>query len=390
MDETRARARATLSAWEPVKVAYRERVRRVNAPIDEDRLAPGLPRGSTLEVGLVGGQAVIEGVMMRAPNALAVAVRREDGGLTVLDEARPGAWRSRWWARLPLLRGTFTLIESMQSGFRALSFAAEQAGGGASGSALAGLLTAAGGPGGAGALGVSLLFALGLFVGLPHALTWLLGRLVGGGWDEQGLVFHLVDGLFKLGIFVGYVALIRRIPEIARVFAYHGAEHKVVNAHERGRPMALDEVRLQDTFHARCGTSFILLVLVVSVAVFALVLPLLPTPTGHPLLRQASLLAAKILLMIPVAGLAYETNRYAARHPRSVVAPLLVLPGRWMQRLTTREPDDAQLEVALAALRTALAREAEAAQDRSSGLAPEPARIRRYRDFRDLDSTLAR
>lgn len=336
---------------------------------------------------MVGGQAVIEGVMMRAPHTMAIALRRPDGALTVRDERWRPLLEDAHWARRPFLRGAVAVVESMRNGLRALSFAAEQAE--RSAGALSGLLlmstATSGSPEPAprrsvGPMLVSLVFALLLFVALPHALAWLVGWLI-GGIDEQTFLFHLLDGAFKLGIFVGYVRLIGSLPEVDRVFRYHGAEHKVVNALERGRPLELDEVRLQGTFHARCGTSFILFVLVLSVAVFAAVLPLLPPLADAAWLRQLAAIAVKIPLMVPVAGLAYELNRFAARFPNLSMVQLLVLPGRWMQRLTVREPDDAMLEVALAAMKTALAREAEPPRD--------DVRVEQYPDLKALEAALA-
>ena len=334
----------------------------------------------------VGGQAVIEGVMMRAPNAMAVAVRRASTQqIVVLDQP----WRPLWTyapphvarvlrtlAPLPVIRGALVLVESLFNGFQALSFAAEEAEhGGRHHStfvdtigyrllSLTGLIGAGAGPHSAPPsqrsstpLIISLVMALTLFVGLPHALAMFVSWLIGGGWDIDSLAFHLLDGGFKLAIFIAYVASIGQIPEVRRVFEYHGAEHKVVNAFERGRALALDEVRLQDTFHARCGTSFVLLVLTLSIAFFSIVLPLLPPISGNPLLNHLALVLIKVPLMMPLAGLAYEFNRWLARQPGSITIELMLAPGRWMQQLTTREPNDQQLEIALAALKVALERQ---------------------------------
>lgn len=321
----------------------------------------------------VGGQAVIEGVMMRSPHAMAVAVRRRSGEIVVREETWNALWSRSWWARLPVFRGALILVESLMNGFRALSFAADEADleGGRRTSGLVQVLASAQpwlavptpdtrnersfqalGP-----LIASIVIALGLFVGVPHLLAWLVGWLTGGNWGVDSFAFHLLDGMFKLGIFVGYISLISRIPEIRRVFEYHGAEHKVVNTYERGRPLALDEVRMQGTFHARCGTSFILFVLILSIALFAAVLPFIPPVSSLPVLNHLAMVLIKVPLMAPLAGLAYELNRWAARNPGSAGVSLLVMPGRWMQGLTTREPDDDQLEVALAAMRVTLYRE---------------------------------
>ena len=358
----------------------------------------------------VGGQAVLEGVMMRAPHAMAVAVRRPDTGQLVVQENRlvPVGQRSRW-ARVPIVRGAVTLVESLINGFQALSFAAEQAQRDGwdpppgppktilqSGPLYwsAATLFAAGSPEGASPtsgrtlapLFVSLAVALGLFVGLPHILAVLIGGWLGGGWNVDGFGFHVLDGFFKIAIFVAYVALIARIPEIQRVFEYHGAEHKVVNTYERGRPLRIEEARLQGTFHARCGTSFVLVVLLLSVAVFAVVLPAVPQLSPNPWLNHGALLLIKVPLMAPVAGIAYELNRWSAAHPGALGVALLVAPGRWMQRLTTRDPDDAQLEVALAAIHVALHRDSEARIE-THARSSEPV-VRVYEGLGDLEARL--
>ncbi|MEO1233455.1 MAG: DUF1385 domain-containing protein [Myxococcota bacterium] len=343
----------------------------------------------------VGGQAVLEGVMMRAPGAMAVAVRRGDGRLVVLDEPWRPFWTHPFIRRLmeaPVMRGGLVLVESVVNGLGALGFAAEQAEGdayrGPRAAALLPVLAVLGvqSPRGArapaiGTLLLSVTFALGLFVGLPHLLAWLVSWLTGGGWDVDSFAFHLLDGVFKLGIFVGYISLISRIPEIARVFEYHGAEHKVVNAFERGRPLQLDEVRLQGTFHARCGTSFVLVVLLVSVAVFSAILPLVPPISEHPILNHLAMILLKLPLMLPLAGLAYELNRWASQHPGAAGVNLLVSPGRWMQRLTVREPDDAQLEVSLAAIRVALHREGRGSEGQEA-----PADVRVFEGLPDVEA----
>ncbi len=350
----------------------------------------------------VGGQAVIEGVMMRAPKSVAVAVRRVDTDeIVVRDETWRPAWGVGGLERIPILRGVLVLLDSVLGGYRALAFAADEADRGLHRSAGISVLTRLGtdaaraltlpalalggapseprprGASHAGPLALSLLVAMLLFVGLPHLLAWLVIWLGGGLWHERSLAFHLLDGSFKLSIFVGYLALIGKVPEIARVFAYHGAEHKVVNAFERGRPLDLDEARLQGTFHARCGTSFLIVVLLLSVATFAVLLPALPPLSGLPLLDHAALVVLKVVLTLPLAGVAYELNRWSARHPGAPGVAMLVAPGRWLQRLTTREPSDDQLEVALAAMWVALDRE-------RSGIGVERTRV-----FADLAAVRA-
>jgi uncharacterized protein YqhQ len=279
---------------------------------------------------LIGGQAVIEGVMMRAPRSLAVAVRRPDGGVAVLRETlRPlsGRWRV---LRLPLLRGTPALLQSLAHGMRALRFSAAQAVAeeevpNAVGMALATAFAAAAG--------------IGLFFFVPLALTQLIARLapaLGGG-----LAFNLVDGLLRFAVFLCYLSAIALWSEIRRVFEYHGAEHMVVSAYEHGDPLTVAGARGHSTRHPRCGTNFLLVVVAVSVFVFSLI----PGPWGF-----VAKFLSRLALLPVVAGIAFELLRLGGR-PR---ASWLAAPGYWLQALTTRPPSDDQIEVALRALREVL------------------------------------
>jgi uncharacterized protein YqhQ len=305
----------------------------------------------------VGGQAVIEGVMMRAPRSMAIAVRRPDGSIVVREDAWISIWEHLKFLRWPLLRGSVVLVESLYNGLQALNFAASHA-----------MLDGEEPPdptedtssGGSNALTMAFSFALaiGLFVGLPHLLAWGTGELAGAELGLDSFLFHLLDGLFKLAIFVGYISAISLIPEIRRVFEYHGAEHKVVNVYENELPLTIDNARAFPTFHARCGTSFILFVLVLSIFMFAVVFPFIPTVSDITVVNHLAMILIKVPLMIPLSGFAYEINRFAARHPEQLWVQLLVVPGRLMQKLTTKEPSDDQLEIALAAMQAALAREA--------------------------------
>lgn len=373
----------------------------------------------------VGGQAVIEGVMMRAPRSLAVAVRRPDGSIVVREDAWVPLWERFGLQRIPLIRGTVVLVESLYNGIQALNFAAAHADPGGAGRGTPGSPDRPGGASAAPAgrdeprstaewttppaddasspshnretaltIAVSFMLAMGLFVGLPHLLAWGTGH-VGGydlGLDTFG--FHALDGVFKLLIFVAYIAGISMVPEIRRVFEYHGAEHKVVNLYENGLPLDLETARKQTTFHARCGTSFILFVLVLSIFLFAAVFPAIPSVSDFALVDHLAMIGIKIPLMMPVAGLAYEVNRFAARHPDRAWVQLLVAPGRLMQKLTTREPADDQLEIALCAMRAALAREhqlvaldAEAAR-RVAASEPHGGRIAVFPDYSAATASL--
>lgn len=319
----------------------------------------------------VGGQAVIEGVMMRTPHAFTVAVRAPDGSIVLKEDV----WRSIWdrltFLRWPFLRGTVVMIEALVNGLQALTFAANVAepvdagaGEGQEGAAPAGASASQPLSNVQLTLTIASSFALGIgmFVALPHLLTAGLGWLVGGNaLDPDGFAFHLVDGILKLGIFIAYIWAISRIPEIRRVFQYHGAEHKSVYAYEAQVPLTVEQVRGFSTLHPRCGTSFLMFVMLVSIFLFTAVFPLFaPSLAGLPkLVSNLVMVAIKIPLMLPIAGISYEAIRFSGKFPNNPVLGLLSKPGLWMQRLTTGEPDDQQLEIALAALKSALKREAD-------------------------------
>lgn len=314
--------------------------------------------------------------MMRAPRSLAVAVRRPNGSIVVREDAWVPLWERFGLQRVPLVRGTIVLVESLFNGIQALNFAASQADPAASRPSEPPERTPRDGdrrveaPSNPEApalqkhetaltIAVSFALAIGLFVGLPHVLAWGAGQVGGYDLGLETFSFHALDGVFKLVIFVAYIAGISLIPEIRRVFEYHGAEHKVVNLYENDLPLTLEGAKKQTTFHARCGTSFILFVLVLSIFFFAAVFPSIPPVSEFALVNHLAMIGIKIPLMMPIAGLAYEVNRFASRHPDSIWVQLLVSPGRLMQKLTTREPAEDQLEIALCAMRAALAREQE-------------------------------
>ena len=334
----------------------------------------------------VGGQAVIEGVMMRSPKCLAIAVRKKDGTIVVREDAWVSLWEKLGFLRWPIFRGAIVLLESVYNGIQALTFAQEQAledekeddaeEQTAERSKWDTVLT----------ISVSFLIAIALFLALPHALAWGAGLALGNETtDVRSFAFHALDGLFKLGIFVGYIWAISRIPEIRRVFQYHGAEHKAVNAYENGLELTVDNTRPLTTFHARCGTSFILFVLVLSIFMFAGVLPMIPPVSENSALNHLAMVAIKVPLMIPLAGVAYEINRFAARHPTQFWVQAIVAPGRLMQKLTTREPDDDQLEIALSAMRAALRREhAYRGSMESKKLLRDPRSISSYASYDEL------
>jgi uncharacterized protein YqhQ len=316
-----------------------------------------------------GGQAVIEGVMMRSENAMAVAVRRPDGRLQVRLSPWRRIARSRLWRR-PFLRGGIVLVESLMNGWAALNFSAEVASADEQGKA--GRQNSCGGWA---VVVFSLLLAVGLFVALPHFLVWLAGRAAGIELTVEHFSFHLLAGLAKLAVFLGYLGLLSHLPDVKRLFAYHGAEHQSIHALEAGEKLQPTAIERFSTTHPRCGTAFIILVIAVSILVFSLVFPLLirlmGSPTGRGWLDQVIFVLIKLPLLLPIAALAFEIQKLTARHLDSFWVLALALPGLWLQKLTTRQPDAAQREVALTALLAVLAAPAGA----------EPAREVIFEDF---------
>lgn len=349
--------------------------------------------------------------MMRSPKACAVAVRRKDGSI-VINEQPIIRFLSQYRVfRWPLLRGAVMLIESLHNGMVALTFAAEQAALDEPTEATADKATApakpatppvasallmAGDAGSApapaglskaalwGTLAFAIVLGLGLFVGLPHLLTYLLGLLVPGGLDVDSGWFHLIDGAFKMAIFIGYVVLIGRMHDIGRLFMYHGAEHKSVHAFEAKLPLDVASARPFSTAHPRCGTSLMLWVVAISVFMFAAVLPFVPKPTTITVVNQVYFVLIKILLTLPIAGIAYELQRAASRHPDNRFIKTMIAPGMWLQALTTRMPGDPELEVALSALRTVLWRERQPA---AAGTERPP--LRQCATYAEVESTYA-
>jgi uncharacterized protein YqhQ len=314
---------------------------------------------------MIGGQAVIEGVMMRSPKSFAVAVRTPDGGITVREEAWLSFSERLPFLKWPILRGASMLVESMFNGMQALSFSAATAfpDDAAAQKDAADAQKAKENGGFAAALPIimSLAFAFALFKGVPHLTAWGLGQYFGQNGHTalptDGPLFHVVDGVVKFGLFIGYILLISRMPDIWRVFQYHGAEHKSVHVWEANQPLDVEHARPMTTAHPRCGTSLILIALATSFVVFAIVLPFVPRVFDNEFAHAMFLLAIKLPLLLPIAGVAYEMQRLAAKHPTNPVVRAFIAPGMLMQRLTTKAPDDAQLEVALAALRKAVWRE---------------------------------
>lgn len=305
---------------------------------------------------LVGGQAVMEGVMMRNGEVYALAVRAPDG--RILAQKRP--WftiRSLDFLRIPFLRGFPILIETLINGIKSLNISVELAesgiekkAGGIQSSCYSSSVCQV-----VFSLLLALVMAIALFVVAPHLLSVMMHWLQLGG-DVDGLSFHAWDGFFKCCIFIGYIFLIGMVPEIRRVFRYHGAEHKTIHAFETGNAVNADTAMLQSRLHPRCGTTFLLFVICISIIIHAVLVPLLlliHTPEA-PVTKHILTIGIKLLLMIPISALAYELIRHAARMPDGLLADFLRAPGLCLQRLTTHEPSADQVEVALVALKLAL------------------------------------
>lgn len=279
-----------------------------------------------------GGQAVMEGVMMRGRKSMAVAVRHPSGKILIHNESLESPlYTSRWW-RLPFLRGLVVLWDTLALGIRSLIYSAnvvlEEEEVEFRGPAVWGLVL------------VSLAFAIGIFFLAPLLLVGLIDRFI-----TSALVSNLIEGVLRLGLFLGYIGLIGFLPDIRRFFAYHGAEHKTINAYEAGAPLDPASVAAYTTAHTRCGTGFLLFALVLSIFVFALL--------GRPPFIWRIL--SRLLLIPLIVSLVYEFIKFAARHQDNPLLRALVSPGLALQSLTTREPDEEMLEVAIAALESLLA-----------------------------------
>jgi uncharacterized protein YqhQ len=292
---------------------------------------------------LYGGQAVIEGVMMRGKDHWAVAVRRPNGEIHLESHRIDSIVRRVPLLGKPFLRGIIVLGQSMAIGMRALQVGARES------SEDEEQLTSR-------QMGVSLAIAIVLFVGIfilaPTVLfSWFQDRV-----DTDGVLTNVLEGLFRVAIFVGYLFAIGRTKEIHRVFEYHGAEHKTIAAYEHDEPLEPDRVDRYSTVHVRCGTNFLIIVMIITVFVFTLF--------GTPGLAWR--IGSRLIAIPLIAGISYEALRLGARYPRSALMRVLMAPGKWLQRITTQPPDRGQIEVAIASFHEVLRAERE-------GPSPAPA-----------------
>ena len=304
---------------------------------------------------VVGGQAVIEGVMMRAPGMVATAVRRPDGSIAVRKEKYVSLAEKNRVFRLPVVRGAVGLIEMLIIGLRSLNYSAEAAMGSDE-------------PGSKGdrafdekrdagdnlrlalALGGALLAGGAIFFLVPLVVTTALFHV-----DQQPLMFNMIAGIIRLALFLGYLIAISMMKDIRRIFEYHGAEHKAVFAFEREQLLSVESAALQSRFHPRCGTSFLLIVMLVAILLFGLLDTLMMYWLGS---LSLPIRIATHLPLIPVlGGVSYEFIRLSARQSETPIGRMIVAPGLWLQKITTNEPNENELEVALVALRSALGEE---------------------------------
>lgn len=314
-------------------------------------------RDDALKPMAVGGQAVLEGVMMRAPGMVATAVRRANGEIVVRKEPHTSLSDRYRILKLPILRGAVGLIEMMAIGIRTLNFSAEIA------MEDGDLRTGTSGNGSqrlqntwrdnlrlSATVAFSLAVGVAVFFVTPLAVTTFFFDV-----EQEPLWFNLIAGGVRIALLLGYLAGISMLKDIRRLFEYHGAEHKAVFAFEKGEALTVEAAARQSRFHPRCGTSFLLIVMFVAIVLFSVLDALLIQWWGDV---NVALRVTTHLPLIPlVGGVSYEFIRVSAKHSETSLGKLLVAPGLWLQRITTKEPDPSQLEVALAALRCAVGQE---------------------------------
>ena len=309
---------------------------------------------------MIGGQALIEGIMMRGPDKDAIVVRRAEG-LSIETSPRKKN-HPKSWKNLPFIRGVFNFFDAQVVGIKALLRSAdlapeemqeepskfdrwleEKLGNEKFQQAVVGIAVAMG-------LGLSIL----LFFLLPMVIGGFFDR-----WLDSNLALNLVEGIIRMVIFLAYMFLVSRMQEMKRVFSYHGAEHKTIRCYEAGLPLTVENVRMQTRLHPRCGTSFLLVVMVISILVFSVASSaLLAAVPGLEAIRgtfgyRLLMIAFKLLLLPIVVGITYEINRWAGRHDNGFTR-ILTAPGMWLQNFTTNEPDDSMIEVGIAAVEAVL------------------------------------
>ena len=315
----------------------------------------------------IGGQAVMEGVMMRGPHKIATAVRKPDGDI-VIDEQPIDKARKSKFVKLPIIRGCVNFFDSMIIGVKALMFSAQFFDVDDDGnpveqkpSKFEELLETK--LSSEKAMNViiycsvilSLFLSVGLFIWLPSIITGFLEGLVGKG------LLAVIEGVIRICIFICYLALVSQMNDIKRVFMYHGAEHKSIFCYEKGLELTVENVRKQSRFHPRCGTSFLLIVMVISILVFFIIpgketfmtIPAIGVYMENKFIWQITRMLLKLLLLPIVAGISYEIIKFAGRHDNWFTR-LISTPGMWFQRITTNEPDDSMIEVAITSIKAVI------------------------------------
>ncbi len=273
----------------------------------------------------VGGQAIIEGVMMRREDDFAIAVRKPNGEIATSRLDFTSFFKKAPKLKVAILRGSVALVEAMAVGLKAISLSAVQSTEGEVEITKKEMTIA---------MLVAVVFAVGLFFVLPTLLARLVDAYIG-----STILYNLVEGIIRIIILVGYIWIISNLKDVRRIFQYHGAEHKVINSYEDGKIPTMDNVKQNSTLHLRCGTNFLLIVMVVSIFVFAFL--------GRPPLYLR--IISRILVIPFIAGISYEIIRFSGKHHKNKFLRVLMYPGLLLQKLTTREPSDDQIEVALAA-----------------------------------------
>ncbi len=302
-----------------------------------------------MEKVVVGGQAVVEGVMMRGPKAIATAVRKQDGSIVykkiLLSE------KNNKWLKIPFVRGVIALFDAMVVGTKELIFATNQAG--MEEEKLSDKEVKS-------TVIVSIILGIALFMALPSFIGGILA-------PHNKVLANLIEAIVKLVLFLGYIIGISFLKDIKRVFEYHGAEHKSIMNYELEKELTPKNAKECTRIHPRCGTSFLVIVMLISILIFIIVDFLFPVPEASTLLGKFSLLLYKIVtrvIFVPfVAGVSYELQRWTSYHLDNKIAKAIATPGMWVQKITTREPDESQLEVAIVALNVALGKEVENATE---------------------------
>jgi uncharacterized protein YqhQ len=310
----------------------------------------------------IGGQAVLEGIMMRGKYNWAIAVREPDGSIYTEEHDLVSASSRHAWLKWPIIRGMWGFYETMLLAIKAFTVSAEHAG-----ETEEEQLSAK-------EISFTMVLGLGLAIGLFIVLPAVITNFIIKDATQTPLAWNIVDGILRLVAFFAYIWAVSRVPDIHRVFQYHGAEHKTIHAYEHGLPLKAEYIQKYETLHIRCGTSFLFMVMVIAILVFSLVpgkailLAWGVTAKIYVLLFNISV---RILLLPLIAGLAYEVSvKWAGQHPNNPAVKVLTWPGMQLQRMTTAAPDDSMVEIAVAAMELVIAREEAETADVDAGVEP--------------------